>query len=1583
MKTILTTLFTKWKWPVLIVLAFSSVSLKTAAQTYCSSALYDNSGNCLYGTAIDGFRMANLQHTGSGCSGYDAADYTSMICNVGQGESYVFSMTTLTTYTSGNYLGIWIDYNDNFTFDDAGEFVFASATGGEASGIMTIPLTAPTGSHRMRVRLVSYYQPLDATSSCTLYYLGETHDYTLQVGPPPACPSVSSCTFSAIGKFSATANWTGSGSFIVEYGLPGFLPGTGASAGAGSIVLSSASSAQMTGLLAGTGYEVYIRRDCGAGAYSQNLGPFAFITQYNACGTLQSISCATNVTASLTAGAGEWDYYPNMGQLTDGKEVIYSFVAPVSGHYVLNVTAATAPAAYLLKPASALCNRYGWTVIGNAYGAPVTMMLGELTGGVSYYLMMDVYANTPTTQEFSVSCGENFNPCAAVTPLTCGTVSTMTIAAGPGERQYYTCDVYSNAGAPGKEHIYSFSPATTGYTRINVTGGSGSVQWFYKDVALGCSGDDWSCAGIMYSYYGGTWSGDGFAVEAGHTYFVRADVPGFSGCSLEVSIDCPQSWDPCSNIVPVSCGNTVNAVVPPGFGAFLNPLCGWMPSMGRELIYSFTPSASGMHSIAIAGFPPYGYVFKIKEAGGGCQSGTWSCLSSSGYPPSFITPELNAGTAYYLMLEATEVSYGTAVDFTINCTVAPDPCLSVLPITCGNQVSYSIPDGPGKYATPGYNNYYSGEGREQLFVFTAAVSGTHLLECIATAGASVFYSIKEAGGGCNGSGWTFVSDLNYPHTVLIPVPLVAGTTYYLLADKFSASDVLTQSFRIICPDATTDPCTFIPDITGCGISTNAVLPAGLGRYSTCPSLNYYGINIGGPAGTEKVFRFTAATTGRYVLNSLGGTGMYSFAVKSESGGCASGTWECAGIAGGTFPNYPQELVMPFQLQAGQSYLIMVDAVDTIGASATFEMRCPEIYDPCAQITAINCGEQVSYVSPPGFGNLFLPACDYNGYPNGKASVFEFTAAEDGKPQFSMNYPVSQQVYIKSSQGGCSETGWQCVGGTSSSSFTMPYDLVQGQSYLLMLVPGYGTSSTTNPYFSLSCHADYKIYGDADADGFGDPTLLYYNSYNVPAGYSPNNDDCNDADASVNPSAAEVCGNGVDDDCDGFTDENGLVAGPVFGPAVQCVPLGAGTAVFSIDPVSGATGYTWSVPPGMNIAGGQGTPQLNVSWTNAAVHNGINGSIAVIPVNTCGAGTASSLQVSIHYTVPARPGSVSGPSKLCPGESAVYSVAPVNRASSYTWSVPAGMVITAGNGSNIISVDVQAGYAGGSIGVFASNACGNGAQRLKSIVIRYPSAPGPVSGQKNGLCNTSGMMYAVSPVVGVSTYSWNVGSGTIVNGQGTNQIIVNFGTFTSSGITVQAQNGCGNSALRSLNITGQPGLPGAIAGNYPSVCVNANLPYSVAAVAGALAYNWLVTPGGTISAGQGTKDVFIQWSGTPAGGQAISVTASNACGTSLTRSLGGISIVSCIRAAVSGTDASMEIYPNPAQEKAILVFQSDQPEHYELRMMDAAGRLVMTLQGLAGPGSNTVDLDCSTFDAGVYVLMLNKGGDLTSARLMLE
>ncbi|MBP6390878.1 MAG: hypothetical protein KA352_08280 [Flavobacteriales bacterium] len=82
-------------------------------------------------------------------------------------------------------------------------------------------------------------------------------------------------------------------------------------------------------------------------------------------------------------------------------------------------------------------------------------------------------------------------------------------------------------------------------------------------------------------------------------------------------------------------------------------------------------------------------------------------------------------------------------------------------------------------------------------------------------------------------------------------------------------------------------------------------------------------------------------------------------------------------------------------------------------------------------------------------------------------------------------------------------------------------------------------------FQVDVQTDLLWYPDLDGDGHGDPDTSL-TACSPPGGYVANGNDCDDAHASVHPGAAEVC-NGMDDDCDGLTDENcaALVSAKVF------------------------------------------------------------------------------------------------------------------------------------------------------------------------------------------------------------------------------------------------------------------------------------------------------------------------------------------------------------------------------------------------------------------------------------------------------
>ncbi|MCB9743499.1 MAG: putative metal-binding motif-containing protein [Alphaproteobacteria bacterium] len=70
--------------------------------------------------------------------------------------------------------------------------------------------------------------------------------------------------------------------------------------------------------------------------------------------------------------------------------------------------------------------------------------------------------------------------------------------------------------------------------------------------------------------------------------------------------------------------------------------------------------------------------------------------------------------------------------------------------------------------------------------------------------------------------------------------------------------------------------------------------------------------------------------------------------------------------------------------------------------------------------------------------------------------------------------------------------------------------------------------------SLDASSGQTFYADGDGDGYGAP-LNTAEACEAPEGYVSDNTDCDDGEAAVYPGATELC-NGVDDDCDGDSDE---------------------------------------------------------------------------------------------------------------------------------------------------------------------------------------------------------------------------------------------------------------------------------------------------------------------------------------------------------------------------------------------------------------------------------------------------------------
>lgn len=266
----------------------SSVNFTTTAVqlNYCASASTNTNDEYISRVQL------NTINNPSGAQFY--SNFTNISTTLNKSTQYTITVTptwTGTVYAEG--YSVWIDYNGDGDFTDAGEQVWTRAATNTipVSGTFTVPAGATDGATRMRVSMKYNAIP----TACETFTYGEVEDYTVVIqgaGPDVTAPSTpTNLTASGTTQTTTNLSWNASTDNV---GVTGYDVYRGATL----IASVTGTTYQATGLTASTAYTFSVRAKDAAGNISSSSNTVN-VTTLSPPDT-QAPSAPTNLTASGT-----------------------------------------------------------------------------------------------------------------------------------------------------------------------------------------------------------------------------------------------------------------------------------------------------------------------------------------------------------------------------------------------------------------------------------------------------------------------------------------------------------------------------------------------------------------------------------------------------------------------------------------------------------------------------------------------------------------------------------------------------------------------------------------------------------------------------------------------------------------------------------------------------------------------------------------------------------------------------------------------------------------------------------------------------------------------------------------------------------------------------------------------------------------------------------------------------------------------------------------------------------------------------------------------------------------------------------
>lgn len=324
---------------------------------------------------------------------------------------------------------------------------------------------------------------------------------------------------------------------------------------------------------------------------------------------------------------------------------------------------------------------------------------------------------------------------------------------------------------------------------------------------------------------------------------------------------------------------------------------------------------------------------------------------------------------------------------------------------------------------------------------------------------------------------------------------------------------------------------------------------------------------------------------------------------------------------------------------------------------------------------------------------------------------------------------------------------------------------------------------------------------------------------------------------------------------------------IAGPGSVCE--GASGIVYTTE--AGQSNYAWTVSGGGNITSGGGATDnsVTVTWTTAGARTV---SVNYENADGCSATSPTVLNVTVNpLPVP----TIAGLASVCDGDTESYSTEAGN--TNYNWVIVGG-AISSGGGLNDSFVDVTWNTTGAqsvSVNYQDPNGCTAAAPTVYPVTVNSLPAP-TITGPLVVCETTAGNIYSTE--AGQSNYNWLISAGGTITAGGTgsdNTVTVTWNTPGPQTVSVNYLNAAGCTALAPTveNITVNARPTPTLAGSADECEGSTGNVYTTEA--GQSNYVWVVSAGGSITAGGTGTDNTVTVSWTTAGPQTVSVNYDNA------------------------------------------------------------------------------------------------------------